>query len=286
MTERTPSAVQSTALATGLTYAESPRWHDGKIYISDVHDYKIKSIELDGTVKVVADVPGRPGGLGFLADGQLVVAVAKDRTLALVRDGVVEPLVDLSLVAHGMLNDMVITRSDHCYVGVPGFNLLTEKPRPGRLIMAQVGREPIVVSEEVLFPNGMAIDDEGNELFVAETGANRISRFTIKADGRLGVRRTWSVLSSGPDGMCLDAQGGAWAALLQEGRFVHINSDGDIDQSVTARGNFAVACATFGDRRDRLAMCSTTSTVELLANGTASSRVDELQLAIPGAGVP
>lgn len=274
-----------TPVHEGLTYAESPRWYDGAIYLSDVHAYRVVRLGLDGTLDVVVDAPGRPAGLGFTPDDELVVATALDRRVSVVREGSLEVLADLSGMVTGLLNDMVVTREGAAYVGATGFNLMAgEDPRPGQLVLLGPDREPRVVSDEVMFPNGVAVD--GERLVLAETGADRLSQFTMLGDGSLGPRETWCELPGSPDGLSLDEDGGAWVALLREGAFVHVARDGTLDRTVDAPGSLAVACVSVGPARDRLALCSAYTTMEELAAGRSRAAVHLVDLDVPGSGTP
>jgi sugar lactone lactonase YvrE len=62
----------TTVLASGFWRLEAPRWHSGALWVSDPRAGKVYRIDLDGKVAVVADVPSRPFGLGFLPDGNLL----------------------------------------------------------------------------------------------------------------------------------------------------------------------------------------------------------------------
>jgi sugar lactone lactonase YvrE len=56
-----------------LAFAEGPRWHEGRLWFSDMHDYRVAAIDLAGTVETIVEVPGQPSGLGWLPDGTLLV---------------------------------------------------------------------------------------------------------------------------------------------------------------------------------------------------------------------
>src|ERR1700675_1706233 len=99
-------------IAQGLKFVEAPRWHLDRLWFSDVHDFRLKSVTLDGTVTTVADFPTRPSGIGVLPDGRLLMATALDGklwTVTLV--GEVAEVADLSRFMTGMLNDMVVDGS-------------------------------------------------------------------------------------------------------------------------------------------------------------------------------
>ena len=66
--------LKTSVLASGFWRLEAPRWHLGALWVSDVRGGKVFRIDLDGNVTIVADVPSRPFGLGFLPDGDLLVA--------------------------------------------------------------------------------------------------------------------------------------------------------------------------------------------------------------------
>jgi sugar lactone lactonase YvrE len=53
----------------------------GALWVSDVRAGEVFRIDLDGKVTIVADVPSRPFGLGFLPDGDLLVASMTQRLI-------------------------------------------------------------------------------------------------------------------------------------------------------------------------------------------------------------
>jgi hypothetical protein len=50
-------------LATGLCFGEGPRWHAGELWLSDMYDHAVKSVDLDGHVTVRVQVEGQSSGL-------------------------------------------------------------------------------------------------------------------------------------------------------------------------------------------------------------------------------
>ena len=73
--------LKTVVLASGFWRLKAPRWHLGALWVSDVRAGKVFRIDLDGKVTIVADVPGRPFGLGFLPDGDLLVASMTQRLI-------------------------------------------------------------------------------------------------------------------------------------------------------------------------------------------------------------
>ena len=54
-------------------FLENPRWHDGRIWVSDHYNNEVIGVSPDGSVEVCIDVPDRPSGLGWLQDGRLLI---------------------------------------------------------------------------------------------------------------------------------------------------------------------------------------------------------------------
>lgn len=93
-----------------------------------------------------------------------------------------------------------------------------DTPRPeGALLRlgVQDGRlstEPELLVDSLLFANGLAIDEAGGHLYLAETVAGRVLRYRVDLDaGRLSER---SVFVDGltPDNLELDGAGHLWVA--------------------------------------------------------------------------
>jgi sugar lactone lactonase YvrE len=275
-------------LTDAVVFAESPRWHRDLLWFSDVHDYALKTVNLAGEVKVVAQVPGRPAGLGVLPDGQMLLAAATNRRLYVVDiSGRLTEVADLSHLATGLLNDMVVDAHGRAYVGDTGFSpALGESFRPGRTWLIAPGGEPEVAAEDMHFPNGCAMSADGDMLYVAETFANRISRFSIDSEGRLFDRQVHVALPESPDGLCLDAEGCLWVGLIRAGQFLRVGPAGDVLERLASPGALAVTCVLGGHDRRSLFLCSADTTLERLGRGDSRGRIDVVEVAVAGAGLP
>jgi hypothetical protein len=65
----------------GLKFTESPRWHEGKLWLLDIHDKRIKTVDLIGHVATVLDLPFLPNGFGLTPEGVIVVGDAFQRRI-------------------------------------------------------------------------------------------------------------------------------------------------------------------------------------------------------------
>jgi sugar lactone lactonase YvrE len=213
-------------LCDGLCFGEGPRWHDGRLYLSDFYDRAVKAVTMDGEATTVVEVPNQPSGLGWLPDGRMLVVSMLDRkVLRLDADGMVEHA-DLSAIATYHCNDMVVDGQGRAYVGNFGFDLdrfiarhgiRTALGEPGapRAAIARVDPDGSVhiAATDLRFPNGAVITPDGSTLIVGETLGRRLSAFDVAADGSLSNRRLWAEFDRRlPDGICLDAGGRVWIA--------------------------------------------------------------------------
>jgi sugar lactone lactonase YvrE len=244
------------AFIEGLSYPESPRWHDGRLWISDVHSFSLKAFDVHGAQQASIAVPGRPAGTGFTPDGEMIVATAVDRKLTVVRGDRLVELADLSGMTTGLLNDMVVDTRGRAYVGDTGFRYGTDDPQlPGRLILVEPDGASRIVAEDVVFPNGVVLSPDGATMYLAETFAERITAFDVAADGSLSNRRVHAPLRGTPDGICLDDAGGLWIALLAGKAFVRIDADGRETDRFDCGPRNAIACMIGGEDRRTLFLC-------------------------------
>src|SRR4030081_1412174 len=111
-------------LATGITFGESPRWHDDRLWFCDWGAEELIAVDLAGKNELVLRVPSFPFSIDGLPDGRLLIVHARDR--ALLRR---EP--DSSLVTHADLrglavqpwNEIVVDGRGNAYVNNIGFDL-------------------------------------------------------------------------------------------------------------------------------------------------------------------
>ena len=83
--------MQTTTLVTDLCFGEGPRWHDQRLWFSDMHAHQVLSVDDHGTTRVELEVKNQPSGLGWLPDGDLLVV---DRSITAETGMVVVAVVD------------------------------------------------------------------------------------------------------------------------------------------------------------------------------------------------
>jgi sugar lactone lactonase YvrE len=264
-------------------YFEGPRWHDGKLWFVDSLAMKLLRVSLDGECETVCAIPGIAGGLGFLPNGDPVITSMFDRKLLTFANGQVSTLRDLSRVAAGSIDDMIIDGFGRIYVGDLGFDLMEGGSHDhGQIILVTPSGDARVVAKALHFPNGIAVSEQGLRLIVAESDGNRLAAFAIAPDGSLDLSKRFGSFGE-PDGICLDREGAVWTSLFQEDAFVRVDRKGTVLDRISVKGRRAVACALGGDDGRTLFCISAETTHADLRRGKSTARIDMVRIEVPGA---
>lgn len=173
-------------LAGGGAFFESPRWHDGRLWVSDYWRHQVLAISPQGVADTVVEVPGSPSGLGWLPDGTLLVVSMLDRKLLRVADGATTLHADLSAHSSPQGNDMVVDATGRAYVGTIDFEGFAELPTTNLLRVDPDG-SVAVAAQGLSFPNGMVLTPDESTLIVAESWAQRLTAFDVGPDGSLAT---------------------------------------------------------------------------------------------------
>jgi sugar lactone lactonase YvrE len=290
-------------LLDGLSFTEGPRWRDGRLYVSERYTRRVLAISIDGSVETVARTGGLPCGLGFLPDGRmLIVSMLDRRILRREHDGSLVEHADLSALAPGHVNDMLVDRNGVAWAGNFGFDLFGGAPaRPTVLIRVAPNGTATIAARDLGFPNGTVLTPDGRTLIVAESLMNRLSAFTV-TNGELSKRRTWAAFGPPPevtdaaqilkqaavvpDGICLDAEGAVWVADVVKQRLIRVAEGGQILDELKTDGLCAFACMLGGDDGRTLFACvaPTYDEDECAVNHRASILMT--RVAVPHAGLP
>ncbi|MBP1159421.1 MULTISPECIES: SMP-30/gluconolactonase/LRE family protein [unclassified Rhodococcus (in: high G+C Gram-positive bacteria)] len=244
-------------VASGFGQLESPRWHDGRLWVADWTAGVIHAIDPDGRIEAVVEHRSLPLCFDFLPDGTPVLASGPERALLrLSRDRTLTRYADLSALSPYGSNDIVVDGRGNTYVNNVNFDFAAGPPAaesaPGFVALVTGDGRARVVAEDLDFPNGMAVTADNATLIVAESYRHRLTAFDIATDGSLSNRRVWAgVGDHSPDGICLDAEGAAWYADVGDRCCVRVAEGGQVlDRVQLDRGAFA--CALGGADGDTL----------------------------------
>ncbi len=273
------------------SFAEAPRWRDGKLWVSVLTEGRVASVEPDGTIETVCEVP-TPLGIEWLPDGRLLVVSAFEYLVYSFDGQRLEPYCDLSSHCAGPPNDIVVDAEGRAYVGNMGSKkfLEGEAPRPADLVMISSDGTPSAAAPDLLFANGMVITPDGRTLIVAETFASCLTAFDVDPrDGSLSGRRVFASLEGRtPDGIALDVEGAVWTASMESGEFLRVLDGGTITHRIAPADRNTPACALGGLDRRTLFLVTLEKPAELSLNeaihrGLTRARIETVEA--PAAGV-
>jgi len=272
--------LETKVLIDGLLFPESPRWHDDRLWFSDMDTHNVMTVDLDGNVETILEIPNSPSGLGWLPDGRLLIVSMENRQLLRLDPKGVTEHADLNGLATFHCNDMVVDNKGRAYVGNFGFDLFNKEPfKPAEIVLVEPNGDSKIVVGDMAFPNGTIITPDKTTLIVAETFAARLTAFNVMEDGSLSNRRVWANLKSiTPDGICLDIEGAIWVAAPGRHMVVRVLEGGKITHKVKIETD-AYACMLGGPNRDILLI--TTSTSERVGG-----KIEYVKVEVPGAGLP
>lgn len=293
----------STVLADGFGLLEGPRWHDGRLYASDMFGGRVLAFALDGNHEVVTEVPAQPSGLGWDCQGRLLISSMNDQKLLRLENGELREFADLSGYVDGPANDMVVDTEGRAYVGNFG-----DLDAFGRTQLVRVDPDATVtrVGSELYFPNGACITPDGKTLLVAESFVARISAFDIAPDGSLNNRRDWAtfgepvdttvpsdlanlytLLPFMVDGMALDAEGCLWVADAMGNGALRVREGGEIVDRVSTEEQTAFAVALGGaDGRTLFLCCATPNSPTVDHQAAPVSTLRTCQVDVAAAPAP
>jgi sugar lactone lactonase YvrE len=278
---------QFNVLVNNLCFGEGPRWHDGRLYFSDMHAHTVNALDPSGRVEVLAEVAESPSGLGWLPDGRMLIVSMHDRKLLRLEGKALKVHADLSSLASCHCNDMVVDANGRAYVGNFGYDFFTgQKEKAAELIMVDPSGSARVVASEMMFPNGSVIPPGGRTLIVGESMAHRLTEFDVGADGSLSNRRVWAELGdSMPDGIALDAEGAIWVAAPFTHELLRVKQGGEVAERIK-RDQMPIACALGGPSRRTLFLLTSETVHPDECRNKRSARIETTEVEVPGAGLP
>jgi sugar lactone lactonase YvrE len=279
-------------LLTGLAFGESPRWHEGRLWVADWGAQEILAIDREGQREVIVKVsfPSFPLCFDWLPTGHLLLISSREgRLLRMEPDGSLVTHADLNGLAQPGLpwNEIVIDGRGNAYLNNQGFDFPGGQFAPGTIALLTPDGTARQVADGIDFPNGMAVTPDNSTLIVAESYGNRLTAFAIDASGNLSNRRVWAETGADhPDGICLDGDGALWYADVGNKHCVRVREGGEVLQTIELdRGCFA--CMLGGvDGKTLFIVATEWKGAEQMADGSRTGQVLSVPAPAPHAGWP
>jgi sugar lactone lactonase YvrE len=273
-------------------FTESPRWHDGACWFSDIASGEVCRVSLDGTREVWVSGMKGPSGIGWTREGDMLLACLFDGIVWRIGpDRAARPFVTPESHATSGTNDMV-TAGSRSYVTCSGYRLEegddgsnTDHADGCILLIEHDTGQCRKVAEKLKMPNGIAISPDGKTLTVSELFAARILRYDIAPDGSLANRRIFLEPGYMVDGLCLDAEGGMWFGGSTDGdRFQRVDAQGNPAGHVRIEGFTPIAPMLCGkDGRTLVMCCNHIDEPQDILLGKARARILTARVDVPAA---
>jgi sugar lactone lactonase YvrE len=281
--------------ADGFSFLEFPRWHEGRLWAADMFAGQVVAFTADGAAQVVITVPEVLAGFGWMPDGSLLVVTRGGRLLRQEAGPAVEVPSPLS-GGPVPCNEMTVDSQGRAYIGLFGL-------AGGGLARVDPDGSARVMAKGMLLPNGQALSADGRTLIVAESAGQRLSAFTVGADGSLTSRRVWATfgepatattlpeviaqVSVWPDGIALDAAGAVWVANPFGREALRVVEGGEITDRLPTGELACCACALGGPDGQTLFLCAAPPFLDQAAYSTQrSARLLTCHVSVPAATSP
>lgn len=187
-------------------------------------------LKIEGDKCVAIGKAPAPNGAKFHKDGRLFVT---DRSAGLIavdtKTGKYTTIVNsYDGRPFKALNDLIFDEDGGIYFTDPtGSNAFN---RIGRVFyLAPGATKAELLLSGLAYPNGIALSANGQRVYIAEFGVNRIiSLPSKKAKNKLEPAFLFAQLAGGigPDGLAVDSEGNIYAAHLEAGEVVVLDADG------------------------------------------------------------
>ncbi len=198
---------------------------DGSVIFTEAQVNRITRIAADKTISTFLENTNGANGLAFGPKGDLyAVQTTKPGIAVLSPAGRERVVVDRHEGAPlNRPNDLVVDKRGGVYFTDPGPRPEPGQPAPTTAVYYQpVEGKLLRLATDIGRPNGIQLSPDEKTLYVANTFGEHILAYDVKADGSVGARRNFAKLegvtktdtglTSGADGLAVDAKGRLYVA--------------------------------------------------------------------------
>lgn len=215
----------------GFSGTEGPiPYTDNSLLFTENQANRVTQIAADGSTSTFLDNTNGVNALAFSADGTLY-AVQTLQT----RVGIVFPADKAKVLADnfegkafGRPNDLVVDKSGNLYFTDSGAQPKPDQPPPttpvAKPAVYRISAAGVLsrIAADIERPNGIQLSPDEKVLYVANTYGEYVLAYDIGKDGSIGARRNFAKLdgvkptetgiTSGADGLAVDAKGRVYVA--------------------------------------------------------------------------
>jgi len=234
----------------------------GNIFFTDQPNNTIWQYDRNGKLSVYLKNAGRSNGMYFDQQGNLISCADEHNQLWEIQpDGTIKVLLDNYKGLHfNGPNDLWISPTNGIYFTDPYYqrNYWTRKlPEMDgqKVYYLQQNKEPIIVADNLVQPNGIVGTTDGKYLYVADIGANKTYRYQITSAGKLADQKLFAPMGS--DGMTIDESGNIY--LTGNGVTIY-NKEGELIEHIQVPEEWT-GNLTFGGKQNNLLFITASKSV-------------------------
>jgi gluconolactonase len=238
---------------------------EGNLWCVDIQNGRIFKVTRDGVFHLIAEYDGWPNGLKFHKDGRAFIADYKHGIMILDPvNGKVTPLVTRTQVEPFKgVNDLFFAANGDLYFTDQGLTGLHDPT--GRLFRVTPQGKPTCLLDNIPSPNGVVMNHDESQVYVAVTCGNCVWRVPFLRDGSIAKVGLYVQLSGGggPDGLALDEKGGLVVAHVGLGAVWVFNELGEPVRRIKSCAGHFITNMAFGwpDRNTLYITESSTGTI-------------------------
>jgi gluconolactonase len=236
-----------TIVASGIRSPEGPAADRmGNVFLVSRWTGLVIMVDAAGQVRELVNTRGKPQSVAMLESGDLLVADAIKRALyRITQHGQISTIAD-HVDGTPLLgpNDLVVGPKNVVYMTDPGVKM----EAVGRVVRVDLeNRRVTVLADDLLFPNGITLSEDGHFLYVAESTRHRVWRYPLLDCRRLGCRELFHQFDDHyPDGMAFDAVGNLLVTLHGAGTLMVLSPSGALLESIFTGGAGCTNCVFGG----------------------------------------
>jgi len=237
--DQSPDVTTPVIIADNLLFAEGPAYLGGNLYFTDIEANKIYRWNRSSGLEVLKENSGKANGLYFDKNNKLVVCESGNKRIVYISSGS-----DIAIITdkfgdkpYNEPNDVWISPGGNIYFTDPVFTgTLSQDGQHVYCVIATSG-EVIRVADDLVKPNGITGNKEGSLLYVADYGASKIFKYSIRIDGTINNKQLFAAITA--DGLDTDSDGNVYAA--SNGIMIY-NSSGGLINTIRVPGITTNSC--------------------------------------------
>jgi sugar lactone lactonase YvrE len=220
---------------------EAPRFAErGEVIYSDVLAGGVWGCSEGGVIREVLPRRRGIGGIVAHADGGWVISGRS--VIHLLPDGEQREILSGDVCG---FNDLGAASDGALLAGVLRYRPFAgEDPRPGQLLKVDRDGAVEILTEDVIWPNGIGLSPDGGTIYLSDYERAVVLAIPVKGGG---AREFCSSPRGSADGLAVDVEGAVWLALGEGGAIARFLPDGELDEVIELPTNFVSSLSFGGD---------------------------------------